>query len=325
MTAADPSLGRQGQGLTPSTCAIGVITYLGRFETYFKPLIRRLHFFFPDYEINVFLNGHYDAAKQIRYLRECTAFLQGYSQIRYLTNLEHQPIARGFNQLVLMSSRPWALILNDDVFFTAEFRHNLERFQPACGLVTLNGTWSHFLVHKRVMRTVGWFDERFRGGGSEDTDYVIRATLQGVGLENLEIRGLENYLAPPTDAGWANISQIVWDKYSRINWDFFLEKWRPVEDGAAIPPEARRVYAVGRDWWIRPNQELLPLPPLYPYEALETAPGGRVRGMPALRGGISRLLSCGGRLYWTARRFLGPRLRHYLGEKLDYLKRNPQP
>ncbi len=200
MTTAYPFLSRKGQGITPSTCAIGVITYLGRFDTYFKPLIKRLHFFFPDYEINVFLNGHYDAAKQIRYLRECTAFLKGYSQIRYLTNLEHQPIARGFNQLVLMSTRPWALILNDDVSFTSEFRYNLERSQPACDIVNLNGAWSHFLVHKRVMRSVGWFDERFRGMGFEDTDFVIRATLQGLNLENMEIHGLHNYMAPSTDA-----------------------------------------------------------------------------------------------------------------------------
>ncbi len=130
---------------------------------------------------------------------------------------------------------------------------------------------------------------------------------------------------PPRMPSWANISYIAWGKYSLVNWEFFLEKWRPVEDGAPIPPEARRVYTLGRDWWIRPNRELLPLPRLYPHEALETPPGGRVRGMPALRGKFSRFLSCGGRLYWTVRRLLAPRLRQYLGDRLDYLKRNSKP
>ena len=48
--------------------SIGVVTYLGRFDTYFKPLLRRLNLIFPDYDIIVFLNGHHNLEKADRLL-----------------------------------------------------------------------------------------------------------------------------------------------------------------------------------------------------------------------------------------------------------------
>ena len=168
--------------LAPFKCSIGIVTYLGRFETYFKPLIRKIHFLFPDYDIIVFINGHYDTIKQIQYLKDVTYFLRKYPNIRYVTNLEHQPLARGWNWLVFMAKNQKILILNDDVSFNWEFRHNLERLPSVPDIFTLNGSWSHFVISKEIIRKVGWFDERFYGVGDEDIDYKFRLSMSEINL-----------------------------------------------------------------------------------------------------------------------------------------------
>ena len=201
--------------ITASTCTIGVVTYLGRFEKYFQPLIRRLHFLFPDYEINVFINGHHDNFLQSGYLRKATAFLQQYPNVRYLTNLSHRSLACGWNRLILMANRDRVLILNDDVFPEMEFRYNLERLENPPDIFTINESFSHFLITKDIVRRVGWFDERFLGIGHEDWDYICRMALQGITPQTVLVHGLINYVAPPTMASWAKISDVVHGKYSQ--------------------------------------------------------------------------------------------------------------
>ena len=195
--------------------SIGIVTYLGRFESYFQPLVRKLHFLFPDYEKNVFINGHYDTVRQFQYLRDVTAFLGHYPDFRYVTNLHHQPLARGWNWLMLMSRCNQVLILNDDISFDLEFRHNLESLRLVDQVFMLNRSWGHFVIDKQVIRRVGWFDERFTGVGDEDIDYVLRlgmTALREVFGEqaNTPIRtGLERMSAWARSKGHRTISPFT--------------------------------------------------------------------------------------------------------------------
>jgi|WetSurMetagenome_2_1015567.scaffolds.fasta_scaffold66228_1 hypothetical protein len=316
----DLAMTRQPDPITAATCSIGVVTYLGRFKTYFQPLITKLNFYFPDYEKIIWLNGHHDTVRQVAYLQEATSFLGRYRNIRYITYLDHQPLARAFNWLAMLAKHENILILNDDVGVKSEFRCNLEKIAPPADIYTLNGTWSHFVMNKRTIKQVGWFDERFQGIGWEDTDYVIRLKLMGMPPGDVLVHGLEDYHAPAEDAGWAKISPVTLGKYSELNWQFFQKKWRPAEAGFPPPPNAIKVFAVYTDWWLRPNYELLVMPGLYPREVLEAPVPGGPRAACSLRAAISRLLSFGGSLYRRVRRALSPRFRQYLGPRLDYLK-----
>jgi hypothetical protein len=56
-----------------SEYSIGVVTYLGRYETNFQPFMREPVSIFPDREITVFINGHYDIVQQTAYLKKITA------------------------------------------------------------------------------------------------------------------------------------------------------------------------------------------------------------------------------------------------------------
>jgi hypothetical protein len=255
----------------PLNLTIGIVTYLGRFESYFKPLVRSLHHLFPDYDKVAFLNGHHETARQIRYLKEATAFLNGYPSFRYLTSLAHQPLARAWNRLIMLACHEKVLLLNDDVFLAPEFRHNLENLKSWPEIFTLNGSFSHFLIHKNVIRQIGWFDERFQGIGYEDADYICRLAMHCLAPGDVTIKGLRNYVAPPTDAGWADFSGVIFGKYAQINLDFFLRKWWH-SSHSVVPKEGAFAVRYHDDEWVAAlNDAIEPMPEYYPLACLDNS------------------------------------------------------
>jgi hypothetical protein len=298
-------------------CSIGIVTYLGRFASYFQPLVRKLHFLFPDYEINVFINGHYDLVKQLQYLRKVTTFLRKYRNIRYVTNLHHQPLARGWNWLILMSQCDNVLILNDDVSFEPEFRYNLERLGAVPKIFMLNHAWAHFVVSKDVILRVGWFDERFLGVGDEDIDYVLRLGMKGIPLGNFSIHGLHNHWASQEDAGWSNLSEVVEGKYARMNREFFLKKWFRSDYGAVPERDSFTVRYDVAEWTVALNKDLEPMPEYYPLECLDGSDKvtlTRKRWIWAL---MAKTCSFAHSLYWRLRLAVGGWLRRGFGSRWD--------
>jgi hypothetical protein len=291
--------------------SLGVVTYLGRFDTYFKPLLRRLNLIFPDYDIIVFLNGHHNLEKQIGYLQQATTFLAQFPQVRYLTNISHQPLARAWNWLIMMAACQHILLLNDDLTMNLEFRHNLERLESVPDVCTINKSWSHVIINKEVVRQAGWFDEGFQGMGYEDYDYIFRLARQGIRVRNLDIHGILNYLAPSTDASWAAISAVTAGKYSKINYDYFLRKWAWSEYGEVPVHNAFKVtyepYA--QEWLVSLRDTATPPKECYPkgsltYRAGQTG-GARLAVKVKAAQGLSRVNSW----YWASRLALAACLR----------------
>jgi hypothetical protein len=310
--------------ISPFNCSIGIVTYLGRFDKYFKPLMKQLHLLFPDYDINVFINGHYDTLKQAQYLKAVTAFLQNYPNTCYLTNIEHQSLARAWNWLVLMARCNRVLLLNDDVSFKLSFRYYLEKLQPIPEIFTLNKTWSHVVVSKDIIRKVGWFDERFMGVGFEDTDYVIRLARKGIPLEDREIHGLLNLhdgLALPEDTGWADISGLTLGKYSQINWEFFKKKWGVGEGNPESDSGGITIPAVGVAWHLKPDAAMQEVPEFYPLDSLNQAGGRKLGPGMRVRGKVAQAVSWLGSKYWQARLAVGAWLCHLLGPRLQHWRR----
>ncbi|MFA6485996.1 MAG: hypothetical protein WCT40_01345 [Candidatus Magasanikbacteria bacterium] len=215
--------------LTPEY-SIGVVTYISRFEEFFIPLIKQLVSVFPDKEIICIINGHHDTFFQINYLKRVTAFLSQYPNVRYITHEKHQPLAKCFNWLLLMTFAPRMLVLNDDVSLNLLFRQDFEKHLQENDLFfVINRSWCHFLVSKKLVKEIGWFDERLPGTGYEDGDYHIRMVEKGQPVTRVECRGLINYVALQNNPGWATISKKVStgrsDKSAVINRDFFYSKY----------------------------------------------------------------------------------------------------
>ncbi|MBW1800194.1 MAG: hypothetical protein JRJ85_05625 [Deltaproteobacteria bacterium] len=251
-------------------CSIGIVTYLGRFDEHFKPLIRRLSFLFPDYDINVFINGHYDIDRQCKYLGEVTTFLSKYPCIRYVTNVEHQALTRGWNWLVIMAKHEYVLILNDDISLRPVFRYQLEHISEPPGVFTINGSWSHFVISKSIIRRIGWFDERFLGVGDEDGDYLFRLTIENIPICNKHMIGLYNLNAKQNNPGWKNFSSAVDDKYAQYNRDFFMKKWyhsafeEVPENGSFV------LEYFGEKYRIAPKKSNEEMPQFYPLSVLDS-------------------------------------------------------
>ena len=305
---------------TSYSCSIGIVTYLGRFEEYFKPLVRKLYFLFPDYDINIFINGHYDTVRQITYLRDVTCFLRHYPNICYVTNLEHQPLARGWNWLVMMAKCDRVLILNDDISFNYEVRRNLERLPSLFDVCTINGSWSHFVIDKEIIRQVGWFDERFSGVGDEDYDYIFRLALKDIPLKNIQLFGLHNFVAPMEEAGWANISGKIHGKYSQHNREFLRKKWLISEHNAASKGKILKINCCQEEWEIGINNKLEAMPEYYPRECLRNIYAEKININICVLTTLAKACSFFSVIYWKIRRALSDFLRGLLGPRWDKLR-----
>ncbi len=212
--------------------SIGVVTYVARFEEFLIPLIRQLTEVFPDKEIICILNGHPDKTLQIEYLKNITAFLSQFPNVRYLSYENHQPLAKCFNWLMMMSFAPRMLLLNDDISLNFLFRQDFEKaLLENNHFFIINQSWSHCLISKELIKQVGWFEERLLGSGHEDTDFQIRMERKGLPLVYKSCRGIINIVAPQKNAGWKEISEGTGtEKTANVNTDFFNKKYAVEHD-----------------------------------------------------------------------------------------------
>lgn len=220
--------------------SIGVVTYVARFEEFFKPLIKQLTQVFPDREIVCIINGHPDSNLQAGYLKHVTAFLANYPNVRYLTNEKHQSLAKCFNWLLMMSFAPRMLILNDDISLNLLFRKDFEKaLLKYPDFFIINQSWSHVLISKEVVKKVGWFEERLVGTGQEDADYGFRMKEAGFNLNQTKCYGVINYVAPQKNAGWKEFSEVSKSggKSSEINDQFFYKKYSKPEVTSSGEPK----------------------------------------------------------------------------------------
>jgi hypothetical protein len=224
------------QGKFYSRYAIGVVTYVKRFEEYFQPLVAQLDRIFPGVEKNFVINGFYDQEQQQKYLDRALPFLRGSTARSVTYYQENQSLSRCWNQLILNSTNKKILILNDDLILRPLFRLFLEAQIGRFDTAVINRSWSHFFLTKSIVKKIGWFDERFPGVGQEDGDYVLRlAEYYGIRnsnhnyIHNIYCFGVKNIVAKNPDPGWKRQSQTLGEKYTKANTEFLNSKWQVLE------------------------------------------------------------------------------------------------
>ncbi len=235
-----------------SDYSIGVVTYVKRFDSYFKPLVRSLEKYFPGVEKNYVLNGFYDQSIQSEYIKNAKDFLKGTTASNVIAYNESQPLARCFNQLILHSSTKKVFILNDDILIRFLFRPFFEAQMWPFENGVVNNSWSHSWFSKETVKKVGWFDERFPAIGQEDGDYGLRIAMQKrqksievLHQQNIYCFGITNIVAGNTDPGWKKDSAIVGSGYAQSNKDYFEKKWEiskePLAQGIRLQKEYYRI------------------------------------------------------------------------------------
>lgn len=140
-------------------------------------------------------------------------FLATRPMLRVISNSENRACAAAWNQGFAISTTDWVLFLNNDVVVSHGWLENLLSFaekspvdiaSPALGEGELDydlaayaadftdrmqtvvrpdvDSGVAFLVHRRVFSAIGGFDENFRWGSYEDTDFFWRARDKGFHL-----------------------------------------------------------------------------------------------------------------------------------------------
>lgn len=202
--------------------SIVITTFDKRFDSDLIPLITSIKTLRPTVEIILTVNGpcrsHFDQG----YLSRLMYFLANWENIYPTIFPEFQSLAKMWNRGVLTASHERILILNDDLKILSNdvisFFDNFERvLESAPDTFIINGSFSHFVVSKREVMEVGFFDERLLGLGEEDGDFYWRYHEKfNREIPEIDIELIDNIHSDVTDGGYTKGIRTA----SKFNRDF---------------------------------------------------------------------------------------------------------
>ena len=157
---------------------IGITTFKRRLESVEKMIdfIKKCD---KDIIINLAINGEVDEDFDEDYRQGILNLCKKHNNIFPFFCQEFRSLAKLWNNLVIFSKTEHNLILNDDLVFNesqnfVEIIKQIISQNPKIGLFTINGSFSYFVITKKQLDDVGYFDERFLLHGEEDGDFVYR-------------------------------------------------------------------------------------------------------------------------------------------------------
>ncbi|MFM9046454.1 MAG: hypothetical protein ACKOOH_02120, partial [Cyanobium sp.] len=119
--------------------AIGITTYIERYDNYFKPLYRSLSRYFPEVKITVSVNGHPNTKDQQNYLLRLQKELCSTAPAHHRFILRDQAagLTTMWNEMLDLSLPLPVLILNDDLRIFPWMRRWAEAFDWRSPQLTL--------------------------------------------------------------------------------------------------------------------------------------------------------------------------------------------
>lgn len=156
-----------------------ITTFDKRFEAFLVPLVAEIKAQRPDIEIIVTINGPAKDAFDEGYRSNILQYLAQFTKVFPTMFPSFQSLAKMWNRGALTASHNRILILNDDLKLGRGskgcFFDGLESaLSEHIGSFKINGSFSHFIVDKKELIEVGFFDERLLGLGEEDGDFFWR-------------------------------------------------------------------------------------------------------------------------------------------------------
>ncbi len=222
--------------IRPEGISIGVTTFVHRFDRYFVPLVDRIRESAGN-EIVVAVNGEHEKEFDEEYRRRLLAYLAGRPNVYPVVFPRFRGLSKLWNSVIVHATGDFVLMLNDDIMIEpGEFLGDVCRALRRNGGRTflINRSWSHFVVSRREIDELGYFDERLLGVGEEDGDMTWRYfSRYGSAIPSFRLKGFVNY-AEETVRTFkpANIRTHSGTKYSLFNRKFlFEEKYAPGPDG----------------------------------------------------------------------------------------------
>jgi hypothetical protein len=158
--------------------SIGITTFERRIESLAR-MVKFLKSCDPDIKINIAINGEISKPFSESYRKSLLSLALEFSNIYLTFHQEFRSLAKLWNTLVINSVDEYNLILNDDLVFDTgknliQSVKDLIKSHPDIGCLTINRSFSHFLITKEKLDQMNYFDERFLLHGEEDGDFVWR-------------------------------------------------------------------------------------------------------------------------------------------------------
>lgn len=204
---------------------IVITTFEQRFEVFAIPLIVSLRKSISA-PIYVVINGNYDGPAKTESLMKLISQISDFQDVYPIVFGQMQGCARLWNTGLSHSNCSKNFVFNDDI--TVEEHTIAGQMQIAVDmmlnhdLLTINNSWSHYLISDQCIEDIGPFDERFLGFGEEDGDYIRRVVkASGEGPMNILLPSFVNIIDQSRDPNIAT----SWGKYSLFNKCVFYLKY----------------------------------------------------------------------------------------------------
>lgn len=238
-------------------------------------------------EVIVIDNGSSDGTA--RYLAE-------QATMRVITNTENRGCAAAWNQGVKASHREWVVIINNDIILSANWLEGLFDFAREKGAAIVSpafreGEYNYdiatyagdyvrrmysvsrmgvaqgvcFMVHRCVFDQIGIFDEQYKVGQFEDSDFFRRARNAGFSLGTTGRSFIHHFGSVTQDSIRA---QSTVRPYERENRAYYHSKHKLTAWKRVI--ERRRAKL--QDFWWRTSEKVL-----YGHTLIEKWIDGRLR------------------------------------------------
>jgi hypothetical protein len=215
---------------------ICITTFSRRLE-FVQKLVSQIRTY-SDCDILIAINGDYKVEFDENYRCKMLGLCLRYKRVFPIFFPEQRGLSKLWNTLVIHSKTDWCIVLNDDVEiigkeFFEEILIHCDKDVPA--IYTINLSWSHFLVHKTLLHDMMYFDERFLGFGSEDSDFAWRYFEKyKKWIENKQLHGIENVTSNIRDENVLSSG----GKYSAFNHNLLCgenhSKYVPDQSGVAV-------------------------------------------------------------------------------------------
>ena len=206
--------------------SVVITTFDKRFETYLVPLVAQIRSQRPNLEIIVMINGPGKGVFDEFYRANILSYLAKYPEVFPTMFPSFQSLAKLWNRGALTATHDRALILNDDLELRSEngvcfFDHLEDALASQQGTFKINGSFSHFILDKRELIEVGFFDERLLGLGEEDGDFFWRFYKKyKKEIPGVDMCLIDNVQSDLADEGYTKGIRTA----SKFNRDFIQEK-----------------------------------------------------------------------------------------------------
>lgn len=129
-------------------------------------------------------------------------------------NYTKQSLTELWNQCIIYSPTDWVLICNDDGVFKPGWLDFLEGQIATGKFLQINLLhYGGMCIHKSLVAQLGWFDERFHGGGFEDIDWQLRLVEAGLKCRvdlSKDFKFMKHRMA--TKNKWKGLNNTAWMK-----------------------------------------------------------------------------------------------------------------